>query len=81
MGTYGQAYLYDKDSFLVRVATLYVALQKDVPKTLQAAMRLRSHYSLISGHPGAKSMYETMRTQMYWPQMEDKAYETVKYNR
>jgi Integrase zinc binding domain len=49
-----------------------------MPKILQPRTLYMSHYPLLSGHPGATRMYQSMRRLFYWPAMAADAYATVR---
>lgn len=81
VGQLVSAYSYDRNEYLVRLAKLVVSLQKVVPKTRKATMMYLSNYRVIAGHPGGRSIYDTMPLEMYWPHMANDLYATVKYYR
>ena len=69
---------YDRYGFLVRRSPLDGALQRVVPKSLQARVLHAAHYPRLAGHPGGTRMYLTLRRDYYWPHMANDAYATVK---
>ena len=69
---------YDHNGFLVRRSSIDGALQKVVPKSLQARLLYLAHYPRLAGHPGAIRMYYTLRREYYWPMMASDVYNTVK---
>lgn len=45
---------------------------------MRARMFHPCHYSLLEGHAGERRMYNVIRQSMYWPQIADNVYATVK---
>ena len=49
-----------------------------VPRAMRAAILARHHYAPIdgAGHTGGERMYQQIRVNYYWPDMEDECHET-----
>lgn len=51
----------DRNSFLVRIASINRAQQKVVPTSLRAHLLHHSHFPPLASHPGEKCMYNRMQ--------------------
>ena len=71
-------YDVDRRGLLVRQSRIDGALQKLVPVSLRARVLHLAHHPLTAGHPGARRMYDTLRTQFYWPHMANDVFQTVR---
>jgi len=49
-----------------------------VPETLRPRLLLSYHHAAVSGHPGVRRMYDTLRRRAYWPSMIVDVYATVR---
>eukprot|EP00171_Calliarthron_tuberculosum_P022587 IDg22587t1 len=49
-----------------------------IPEVLQLRLLHLAHYPQVSGHPGGRKMYQTMRKQFYWPGMALSCYQAVR---
>lgn len=81
VGAPESVYMYYKHVFLVRRAHIDGYIQKSFQKTIEAKSLYASKYLVMSIHPGARRMYDKMRTDMYWTHMANDVYATVKYFR
>lgn len=77
ISTQGSNYSYSWNGPLVFVVPIDNMLQKDVPQSIQAQLLYGYHYSRIARHTTQGGMYDTMRREVYWPQMASDLYSTV----
>ena len=77
VGLPGSAFSIDKHGFLVRIAPLDGAVQKVVPASLKDRILKLGHFPPLSGHPGQRRMYDTMRRSLYWQHMANDINNTV----
>ena len=69
--------MLDHQGILVRVSPLDDSNQVIVPESLRPRLLANGYYAAVSGHPGGRRMYETMRKKFYWPSMSMDVYTTV----
>lgn len=73
----GTEFTLEKEGVLVRCTPIDGALQKPVPQSLRHCLLNLSHDPSISGHPGQRCMYDTMRKDYFRPNMASNVYRTV----
>lgn len=49
-----------------------------VPASLQDRVLMLSHYGKLSGHPGDRSLYQSLRSSFYWQSMAPDCYAVAK---
>lgn len=65
VGRHSLCYLYDHHGILVRTAPLDGAIQTVVPNSLLPRLLFLSHYPKLTGPPGERHMYDSMRRELY----------------
>lgn len=66
-GKPGFDYAFCKSVFLVCIALVECAIQKGVLQSLQARLLYANPYPRLPGHAAERSIYDTMRCEVYWP--------------
>lgn len=78
VGRPGSVYTYEHMGFLFRLSKLDGSLQRDVALVLRQKIMFMKHYPRLSGHPGSRKMFDTMRRKCYQSYFESDVAATVK---
>lgn len=69
-------YIYMKPC-KVSLYKIYGSLQIFLPKSLQPRTLRLSHYSRLARHQAGRRMYDTMRQELYWPNISNDVYQVA----
>ena len=78
VGCPGSQFTFDHAGILTRISKIDGALQKVLPASLQPRAIYLGHYTPLSGHPGSRRMYDSLRRELYWPFMASDIAQSVK---
>lgn len=78
VGSQGSQFAFNSYGLLVRLSRLDGALQVVVPPCLRARILYLGHDTALSGHPGSRRMYDTLRRTFYWPLLASDVADTVR---
>lgn len=76
VGIPNSKFTYDLIVYLVLNSLLCGSLQCVVPVALQPMILALGHYSVTSGHPGCRSVYDTLRQYFFWSHMHNYVHTT-----
>ena len=69
---------FEDDDTGVLIRTVTRNPQVVIPQKLKARLLHFTHHALLSGAPGGRKLYYTLRRDYYWPSMAVDAYDTVR---
>lgn len=78
VGLSGSTFYYDKNGFLVRAASIDVAVHKVVPTSLQPGPLCHLQYSTLAWHPGERLILDSMAGAYYCLRMANDIYKIVR---